>query len=61
MTDVIIIGILLVVIGGAVFYIVRAKKNGAKCIGCPAGGNCPSKNNGKSACTCGCQTDAKDK
>lgn len=60
MTDVIIIGILLVVIGGAVFYIVRAKKNGAKCIGCPAGGNCPSKSGGKSACTCGCQTDAKD-
>lgn len=51
MTDMIIIGILLIVIGGAVFYIVRAKKNGAKCIGCPAGGNCR---------TCGCQIDAKE-
>ena len=61
MTDLIIIGILLVVVGGAVFYIVRAKKNGAKCIGCPAGGNCPSKNGSKSACTCGCQTDTKNK
>ena len=61
MTDIIIIGILLIVIGGAVFYIVRAKKNGAKCIGCPAGGNCLSKNSGKSSCGCGCQTDAKDK
>ena len=43
MTDMIIIGILLIVIGGAVFYIVRAKKNGAKCIGCPAGASCPNK------------------
>ena len=59
MTDLIIIGILLVVIGGAVFYIIKAKKNGAKCIGCPAGGNCPGKKSSKSACTCGCQTDAK--
>lgn len=61
MTDIIIIGILLIVIGGAVFYIVKAKKNGAKCIGCPAGGNCPGKSGSKSACICGCQTDAKDK
>ena len=61
MTDLMVIGILLVVIGGAVFYIVKAKKNGAKCIGCPAAGNCPSKNSSKSAGTCGCQTDAKNK
>ncbi len=60
MTDIIIIGILLIVVGGAVFYIIRAKKNGAKCIGCPAGGNCPGKNSGKSACACNCQTDTKD-
>ena len=60
MTDIIIIGILLIVVGGAVFYIIRAKKKGAKCIGCPAGGNCPDKNSGKSACACNCQTDTKD-
>lgn len=59
MTDIIIIGVLVLIIGGAVAYIIKAKKNGAKCIGCPAGGNCPSKNGGKSNCTCGCQSDTK--
>ena len=34
--------ILMVILGLAVFYIVPAKKKGVKCIGCPAGGNCPS-------------------
>ncbi len=59
MTDIIIIGILLIVVGSAVFYIVKAKKNGAKCIGCPAAGNCPSRNADKLACSCGCQSDTK--
>ena len=41
MTDIIVIIILVLLIGGAIAYIVRSKRNGAKCIGCPAGGNCP--------------------
>ena len=41
MTDLIILLILLLLVGGAVAYIVRAKKRGVKCIGCPAAGNCP--------------------
>lgn len=60
MTDIIVIGILLIIIGAAVAYIIKAKKNGAKCIGCPAGGNCPSKSGSKSTCTCGCQADTKE-
>ena len=44
MTDIIIIGIVLVVVGGAVLYIVKAKKIGAKCIGCPSSGTCGKKN-----------------
>ena len=59
MTDVIIVGILLLIVGGAIFYIVKEKKKGTKCIGCPAAGNCPSRNGGKSACTCGSQKDTK--
>ena len=47
MIDIIIIGILLVVVGGAFIYIVKAKKNGAKCIGCPASGTCRKK-----SCNC---------
>lgn len=61
MTNIIIIAILLLIVSAAVAYIVKAKKNGARCIGCPAGGNCPGKNGGKASCTCGCQNDTKEK
>lgn len=40
MTDLIVSVILVLIVGGAAFYIIRAKKSGAKCIGCPAGGKC---------------------
>ena len=46
MVDFIIAVIVLSIVGSAAFYIYRAKKNGAKCIGCPdsktCGGNCGS-------------------
>ena len=35
MADVILILILLVLVGAAIAYIVKAKKSGVKCIGCP--------------------------
>ena len=41
MADIIVVIILTVLIGGAVTYIVKAKKSGVRCIGCPAGGSCP--------------------
>ncbi len=50
MTDLIIGIILAIIIGGAVFYIYKAKKSGKKCIGCPDGCSCDSK-----SCGCGCQ------
>lgn len=40
-TDLIIIAILAVVIGGAAYAIYRSKKKGKKCIGCPYSGTCP--------------------
>ena len=40
MADIIAVLILLVLIGCAVGYIVKAKKSGGKCIGWPAGGTC---------------------
>ncbi len=55
MKDLVVILVLAVIIGAAVRYIIKAKKNGAKCIGCPSGGCCPSKNNGEQ-CSCGCNT-----
>ncbi len=50
MTDFIIGTILALIIGGAVFYIYKAKKSGKKCIGCPDGCSCDSK-----SCGCGSQ------
>ena len=56
MDDVIIIGILLLIVGLAVWYIVKAKKSGKKCIGCPDSGSCSGKCSG---CSCGCGADAE--
>lgn len=33
--NIIAVAVILLVIGAAVFYIVREKKRGKKCIGCP--------------------------
>lgn len=48
MENLIIIGILLVIVGAAVFYIWKEKKKGKRCIGCPAAGGC--RKNGCSRC-----------
>lgn len=36
MINIIIIAIIAIIIGSAGVYVYKAKKNGAKCIGCPA-------------------------
>lgn len=56
--DYIAIAVIAVVIGTAVAYIIKAKKSGKKCIGCPDSASC-SKGNGSctgvcSSCSCGC-------
>ncbi len=40
MINVIVLGILILILGVSITYIVKAKKVGVKCIGCPAGGTC---------------------
>ena len=52
MADIIIVAVLLVILGLAAWYVIKARKSGRKCIGCP-GGCCPKKGDG-SACDCGC-------
>lgn len=52
MTDLIVAIILLLIVGAAILYIVKEKKKGVKCIGCPAAGNCPSRTGGHSECGC---------
>lgn len=38
--DYAVIAIIVLAIGGAVFYIIREKKKGKKCIGCPYSDSC---------------------
>ena len=40
MADIIVIGILVIIIGAAIVYIVKAKRSGVRCVGCPDGGQC---------------------
>ena len=39
-TDIIVIAAVALVIFGAVAYIIKSKKSGKKCIGCPGGASC---------------------
>lgn len=50
MENYIIIAIIAAILGLAIWYIIRAKKSGKKCIGCPDG--CCSSKNGSACCCC---------
>ena len=50
MENYIVIAILAAIIAAATIYIIRQKKKGAKCIGCPNSKNCTS-------CNCGCNSE----
>ena len=52
-SDILITLALFLIIGAAISYIIKEKKRGTKCIGCPAAGNCPSRNSQKAMCGCG--------
>lgn len=43
--DLIVGGIVVVLVGLALFYIIKSRKKGIKCIGCPEGSHC---------CSCHC-------
>ena len=49
--DYLILAIIAAIVGGAAFYIYKAKKSGKKCIGCPDSGTCSGNCGG---CSCGC-------
>lgn len=51
MEDIIIVLILLVIVAGIAWYLLRAKKRGETCIGCPYAKQCGKKSSG--GCTCG--------
>lgn len=50
--DFVILAVIALIIGGAAFYIYKAKKSGKKCIGCPDSGTC-SGACGSCGCNCG--------
>ena len=52
--DYIAIAVILLALGGAIFYIVRAKKRGQRCIGCPYADKCAS-----NKCNCTDKADGK--
>ena len=50
MKNLLLILILLLILGLAAFYIIREKKRGAKCIGCPHSRTCQAHGG-----SCGCK------
>ena len=46
MVDYIAIAAIVLVVGAAVLYIIRAKKRGEKCVGCPHSKQCGGSCNG---------------
>ena len=57
MIDYIVITLILAIVGGALAYIIKEKKSGKKCIGCPYSEACSKNKN--SGCSCG--SDNKNK
>lgn len=56
MTNAIIIAVVAVIFIAAMRYIYKAKKSGARCIGCSAGENgcCCCSGESSQGCSCGC-------
>jgi len=60
--------VIVLIVGGATAYIIKAKKSGKKCIGCPDSSACHS-NSGKGGCGgvcancghCGEHSDSEEK
>lgn len=56
MTDIIVTAIVVLIVGSALAYIIRAKKRGVKCIGCSAASGCSSHSGGSASHTCCCES-----
>ena len=52
--EIIAISIIVLIIGLALFYIIKAKKRGRKCIGCPNSKTCGKKQSPNCGGCCGC-------
>ena len=54
--NVVVVLLLLAIAAGIIWYLIRAKKRGETCIGCPYAKQCGSKCNGG----CGCENTNTD-
>ncbi len=45
-SDIIVVVVIALIIGAAAFYIIRERKKGRKCIGCPNSKTCSSAKDG---------------
>lgn len=50
--SIIIVVIVAAIVAAAVRYIIKEKKRGVKCIGCPLAGECSAKNKAENGCSC---------
>lgn len=66
MTDFIAAAVILVIAAAAAGYIYKAKKRGAKCIGCPSAASCGAhkqaavdadRHEAEGGCCCGCHAE----
>ena len=53
--DFVIIAVIVLIVGGASAYIIKAKKSGKKCIGCPDSVSCGKSGGCNGGCS-GCQS-----
>lgn len=61
LSDIIVIAAIVLVIGGAVAYIIKAKKSGKKCIGCPDSNACSGSCSACKNSCCGADDDSAKK
>ena len=54
MENIIIVAVLVIILGLALGYVIKAKKSGGKCIGCPSDCSC------EGSCA-GCKSCGRDK
>ena len=62
--DLLVVFVIALILAGAIAYIIRAKKKGVRCIGCPDGGHCSGSCSGCAGChaaSCDAKPDAASK
>lgn len=57
MVDIILIVLLVGIAAGVIFYLIREKKRGAVCVGCPHAKQCAKAKSG--GCSCGSDSEEK--